>query len=232
MGQLILVSGEHHKTGQGVDTLKHYESLKDFSHNLFTVQDIPYRWSTQDCTTLDDVPYIGNLTSKTPNLFIATGYRKWGMTNSTVASIILKDLITSGKSKWKDVYNPSRHTIAASAKHFIVENLNVAKELIEGKIQPIPDNIEIEPGEAKVIKENGQRTGAYKDKKGTLHLVNTTCTHMGCELNWNSAEKSWDCPCHGSRFTYEGEIIEGPAVKQLTCDNNVNTVSKIIKDKF
>lgn len=186
-GELIIVGGEHHKTGQGPDTRKHYETLVDFANSIFTLEDIPYRWSTQDCMTLDDVPYVGHFTSDTPNLYIATGYGKWGMTNSM-----------------------------ASAKNFVVENLNVAEKLIEGKI----------------IQVDGQRAGAYRDEQGTLHLVNTTCTHMGCELQWNSAEKTWDCPCHGSRFTYEGDIVEGPAVKPLSRYNDVNTIEKVIKDQF
>lgn len=231
-GELILVIGEHHKTGQGKDTIKHYEALADYANINFTVEDIPYRWSTQDCMTLDDVPYVGHFTSKTPNMYIATGYGKWGMTNSTASAMILRDLIIHGKSPWEDVYNPSRKTIAASAKNFIVENANIAKELIEGKIWPLPDDIEIKPGEGKAIEADGQRSGAYRDEKGTLHLVNSTCTHMGCELNWNSAEKSWDCPCHGSRFTYEGEIIEGPAVSSLKTSNDVNTIDKLLNDHF
>lgn len=231
-GELILVGGEHHKAGQGKDTVKHYEALADFANATFAVEDIPYRWSTQDCMTLDDIPYVGHFTSNTPNLYIATGYGKWGMTNSTASAMILKDLILHGKSPWEDVYNPSRQTIVASAKNFIVENLNVAKELIEGKIAPLPDDVEIKPGEGKVVQANGQRTGAYRDEQGTLHLVNTTCTHMGCELNWNSAEKSWDCPCHGSRFTYEGNIIEGPAIQPLNVSKDVNTIDKLIKDDY
>lgn len=230
--ELILVGGEHHKTGQNEDTIKNYKNLIDFSYKTFTVENIPFRWSTQDCMTLDDLPYVGYFTAKTPNLYIATGFGKWGMTNSTASAMILKDLIIDGKSPWQDAYNPSRKTIVASAKNFIVENLNVAKELIEGKITPIPDDIEIKAGEAKVIKTEGQRTGAYRDEEDTLHLINTRCTHMGCELNWNSAETSWDCPCHGSRFGYEGEIIEGPAVSELKRSKHVNTLSKLIKDDF
>jgi len=214
-GELIFVGGEHHKTGQGVDTREHYEALVKFAGEIFHVEDIPYRWSTQDCMTVDGVPYIGQFSAKTPHMYLATGFAKWGMTNSTVSAILLRDLIIKGESPWQDVYNPSRGTIAASAKNFLVENLNVAKELIEGKITPVPEEGEIKPGEGKVIMVDGQRTGAYRDEKGTLHLVDTTCTHLGCELNWNAAEKSWDCPCHGSRFTYEGDIIEGPTVKPL-----------------
>lgn len=230
--ELIIVGGEHHKTGQGEDTTKHYEALADFAGDIFTVEDIPYRWSTQDCMTLDNIPYVGQFTSDTPNLYVATGYGKWGMTNSTASAVLLKDLIVHGKSPYQDVYSPSRSTIAASAKEFIKENLNVAKELIKGKFTPLLNDFDIKPSEGKVINGNGQRMGAYRDEQGALHLVNTTCTHMGCELQWNSAEKSWDCPCHGSRFTYEGDIIEGPAIMPLEADKNVNTFEKLIKDDF
>ncbi|MGE4282104.1 MAG: FAD-dependent oxidoreductase [Clostridia bacterium] len=231
-GKLILVGGDHHKTGQGKDTLKHYEALINFAHDIFTIEDIPFRWSTQDCMTLDGLPYVGHFTSDTPNMYITTGFGKWGMTNSMVSAMILKDLITKGESPWQDVYNPSRQTIAPSAKNFIVENFNVAEQLIAGKLSSSPKDVDVRSGEGKVIEVSGKRTGAYRDEQGTLYLVNTTCTHMGCELNWNSAEKSWDCPCHGSRFSYKGEIIEGPAVKPLTVSNDVNTIEKLFKDDF
>lgn len=231
-GDLIMVGGEHHKAGQGEDTAKHYEALVDFASEVFTIEDIPYRWSTQDCTTLDDIPYAGYYTADTPNLYIATGFRKWGMTNSTASAMILKDLIIHGESPYQEVYSPSRKDILASAKEFVKENLNVAKELVKGKFTPLPDDFEIKPGEGKIINGHGERIGAFRDDKGALHLVNTTCTHMGCELQWNSAERSWDCPCHGSRFTYEGEIIEGPAVMPLEYDRDVNTFDKLIKDDF
>lgn len=231
-GELILVGGEHHKTGQGLDTVQHYEALADFANQNFTVEDIPYRWSTQDCMTLDDLPYVGHYTSDTPNMYLATGFGKWGMTNSIASAMILSDLIVKGESPWQDVYSPSRLTIAASAKNFVVENLNVAANLIEGKTQRLEKNIEIKRGEGKVIEAEGQRAGAYRDEQGKLHLVNTTCTHMGCELNWNSAEKTWDCPCHGSRFTYTGEIVEGPAVEPLSFDHDTNTILKLIMDDY
>ncbi|NLJ79064.1 MAG: FAD-binding oxidoreductase, partial [Tissierellia bacterium] len=107
-GELILVVGEHHKTGQSEDTNKHYQALLSFANTLFTIKDIPYRWSTQDCMTLDGVPYVGNFTTNTPNLYMATGFGKWGMTNSMVSAMILRDLIVKGRSPWQDVYNPSR----------------------------------------------------------------------------------------------------------------------------
>jgi len=231
-GELIIIGGEHHKTGQGEDTINHYNALVDFANKYFTVEDISYRWSTQDCMTMDSLPFTGRFTSDTPDMFITTGYGKWGMTNSMASAMILRDLIIKGESPWQDAYNPSRVTVAASAKSFVVENLNVAKNLIKGKIQDLPENIEIKKGEGKIIEADGQRAGAYRDENGKLHIVNTTCTHMGCELNWNSAEKSWDCPCHGSRFTYEGDIIEGPAVEPLDMGKDVNTIKKLINEKF
>ncbi len=231
-GEMILVVGENHKTGQGKDLVKHYHNLISFARSVFTVEDIPFRWSAQDCMTLDGIPYVGNTSPDTPNLYIATGFEKWGMTNSMVSALILKDLIVKGENPWQEVYSPSRRNISGSAKNFIVENLDVAKHLIGGKIAKIPEDIKLERGEGSVVEVNGKRVGAYRDNKDTLHLVNSTCTHMGCELNWNSAEASWDCPCHGSRFTYSGDIIEGPSVKPLTSDSNVHTVKKVIQDDF
>ncbi len=231
-GDFVLVGGEHHKTGQGPDTMKHYEALVKFACDTFDIEDVLCRWSTQDCMTLDGLPYSGYFSSNTPNLLIATGYGKWGMTNSTASALLLRDLLIHGKSKWEDVYSPQRKTFAASAKDFIKENLNVGKELIKGKLEAVPEAAEIACTEARIISVNGKRTGAYRDEHGKLHLVNTTCPHMGCELNWNSAEKSWDCPCHGSRFTYEGQIIEGPAVNPLELNRDVNTLEKLLKDKY
>lgn len=231
-GELILVGGDHHKTGQGKDTIKHYEALVEFANDIFTVEDIPFRWSTQDCMTLDEIPYVGHFTSDTPNMYIATGFQKWGMTNSMVSAMLLRDLIVKGESPWQDVYNPSRKTILASAKNFVMENFNVAEQLIDGKLSSLPEDIEVKPGEGKVVMVDRKRAGAYRDEGGKLHIVNTTCTHMGCELNWNSAEKSWDCPCHGSRFSYDGKIIEGPATKPLSFTNDVNTIKKLFKEDF
>jgi Rieske Fe-S protein len=214
--EILIISGEHHKTGQGENTIDHYINMKKFVMDTFDVIDIPWRWSTQDYKTPDDVPYIGHLTSQTPSIYVATGFKKWGMTTSTVSAILIKDLITTGKSPWADLYNPSRFIPSAStAQTYVKENSNVAKHLIQGKLEGLPDKIDITKGEAKKVEIDGQKYGAYMDDKGKVHVVDTTCPHMGCEVVWNAAEKSWDCPCHGSRYTYEGDIIEGPAVHRL-----------------
>ena len=231
-GILTLVGGENHKTGQGEDTRQYYQALIDFATQHFTVEDIPFHWSAQDCMTLDGIPYVGHYTADTPNLYVATGFGKWGMTNATVSAMLIRDLITRGKSEWKDVYSPSRFDLAASLKNMVSENANVAVNLIKGKLSLEPDEITLKAGEGKVIQKDGLRMGVYKDDEGKLHIVDTTCTHMGCEVNWNSAEKSWDCPCHGSRFNVDGEVIEGPAVRNLNSGKSVNTVQKLLKDEF
>lgn len=217
-GELLIVSGEHHKTAHGTKLHEHYENLLEFTKKHYEVQKISYRWSTQDYTTLDKVPYIGRLTSKIPNIFVATGFRKWGMTNSTVSAVIIKDLIIKGENPWTEVYDPSRFVPNPSITSFISINADVAAKLVSGKLKPMTQDIDVEKGEAGNVEIEGQKMGIYRDEKGQLHTVDTTCTHMGCELKWNDAEKSWDCPCHGSRFTYEGEIVEGPAINELQHD--------------
>jgi len=213
--ELIIIGGEHHKTGQGADTRIHYQNLLDTANNTFQVKEVLYRWSTQDYTTMDQVPYIGPLNSKDPGIYIATGFRKWGMTNGTAAAMILRDYILGKENDWAPVFLPSRIKLGASAGKFVTENVNVAKHLIKGKLTAAEEKIELQPGEAKVLEIDGKKSGAFRDMQGQLHIVDTTCTHMGCELSWNSAEHSWDCPCHGSRFTYEGKVIESPAQKPL-----------------
>lgn len=215
-GELVLFAGENHKTGYETDTNKHYQNLIDFAHQNYTVDQVLYRWSTHDCMTIDGVPLVGNLTSLSPDIYVATGFGKWGMSNGIASAKILTDLITAGDNPWAQVYRPSRFiTSASSLKTFAGINMQVARKFITGKLEKGSQDVEIKPGEARVIEVNGQRMGAYRDDEGTLHMVDTTCTHLGCELKWNDAEKSWDCPCHGSRFTYEGKIIEGPAINKL-----------------
>lgn len=214
-GKIVLVGGEGHKTAHGENPLTHYKNLKSFAKKTLNLENILYYWSTQDYMTLDGVPYIGHLTSSTKNIYVATGFGEWGMTNGTAAAVLLKDLITNKENPWRDLYNPSRPMYPSSFKNLFKENIDVAKELIKGKLQSVTNNLDLNKNEGKVVTINGRKYGAYKDNTGNIHIVDNTCTHLGCELKWNDAEKSWDCPCHGSRFSYEGDIIEGPAVHKL-----------------
>lgn len=214
--EMVLVIGENHKTGQGKDTTEHYKALKDFGEQVFAWEDISYRWSAQDVTTLDKVPYVGEITPNQPNILIATGYRKWGMTNGTAAALLMADIVTEKKNPFQSLYTPSRFHANPSIKTFLTQNLNVAGQLIKGKL----DTSKVDPrklnnDEAAIIRIDGERKGAYRDTSGELHIVDTTCTHIGCEVAWNGGDRSWDCPCHGSRFNYNGDVLEGPAEKPL-----------------
>ncbi|MGG3280739.1 FAD-dependent oxidoreductase [Paenibacillus solani] len=214
--ELVIVGGENHPTGRSICTHQHYENLEEFAGNLLGASAIPFRWSTQDLITLDKVPYIGPLTSHQDRIFVATGFRKWGMTTGTLAANLICDQILEKDNRYADVFSPSRFQADPSVKTFIVQNAMVAKDFVAGKMEMSHADIsELKAGEGAVVRHNGQRAGAYKDDKGNLHLVDTTCTHLGCEVEWNEGERSWDCPCHGSRFRYTGEVIEGPAIEPL-----------------
>lgn len=213
--KMLLIGGDGHKTGQGEDTEIHYENLKNFAKENFDIEDIPYRWSTQDCMPIDDIPFIGKITRNSENIFLSTGFKKWGMTNATASAMILTDLITNIKNPYSEVFNPSRFNIKGSLSTFLKKNLNVGYEFIKGKLKTENIDIEVATGEGKVVNLNGRRVGFYKHNDGRTYIVDTTCTHLGCELSWNNAEKSWDCPCHGSRFSFDGTIMEGPALQRL-----------------
>ncbi|WP_018933794.1 FAD-dependent oxidoreductase [Gracilibacillus lacisalsi] len=211
-----LLGGESHKTGQyHKENTDPYRDLQHFGSQYLDVKDWQYQWSTQDFTTLDKIPYVGSLNRRHPNVYIATGFRKWGMTNSVVAAHLLTDLIMDKDNPYKELYQPQRFHADPDVKKFISYNSNVTKEFVKGKLDVKNEQDNLESETAVKRKRNGQIVGIYKDEQNQVHAVDTTCTHLGCECNWNQAEKSWDCPCHGSRFSYDGTIIEGPATKHL-----------------
>ncbi|WP_101842275.1 FAD-dependent oxidoreductase [Halobacillus sp. Marseille-P3879] len=214
--EILLIGGESHRTGEGGDNLFHYHALEEFASRTFGIKSKLFQWSAQDLTTLDKVPYIGPIRKDSKHIFLATGFRKWGMTNSRVAGELLTDYVMGRDSLYKPVFIPSRFKADPSMKEFLKNNTNVAAHLMEGKIELVGTRPEaLLKGEGAVIQWKGERAGAYKDEHGELHVLDTTCTHMGCEVEWNSGEHSWDCPCHGSRFSFDGEVLEGPAKKPL-----------------
>ncbi|MFC4557319.1 FAD-dependent oxidoreductase [Virgibacillus kekensis] len=214
--ELWLIGGENHKTGQGKPTIEHYEALQEYAEKQFGITDYLFRWSAQDLTTLDKVPYIGPATNDQRDVYVATGYHKWGMTTSTLAARIISDHILEQDNPYLDLYTPSRFQADPSIREFASINADVAKHMVKGKLEYTNHNVnDLEPDHATITRVKGKRTGVYKDKDGKLHALDTTCTHMGCEVNWNSGDRTWDCPCHGSRFSYTGEIVEGPAKRSL-----------------
>lgn len=214
--ELWLIGGESHKTGQGISTIEHYEALQHYVEDNFGINHFVNRWSAQDLITLDKLPYIGPITKAQNSVLVATGYRKWGMTNGTIAAKIMSDTILEHDHPYNELFLPARFQADPAIKNFARINADVAKHLIKGKLEYTNDNLKkLESDDATITRINGQRTGVYKDETDQLHMVDTTCTHLGCEVAWNSGDRTWDCPCHGSRFSYTGEVIEGPAKKPL-----------------
>lgn len=212
----VLIGGKGHKVGQESSALDSYQELINFGRAYFKVDEVSFRWSAQDYVSLDSIPYIGPLTSKHPDILVATGFRKWGMTNGTFAAQLLAQIITGQPSRFEELFRPSRGEVRESLGKVMKENLNVAKEMIKGKVTSSKTKLEqIGNDEGGIVRHKGKRTGAYRDKGGKLFLFDTTCTHLGCELEYNDAEKTFDCPCHGSRFRHDGNVIEGPALKKL-----------------
>ncbi|HEX8556659.1 MAG TPA: FAD-dependent oxidoreductase [Pyrinomonadaceae bacterium] len=216
-GEIVMLGGGRHKTGQGGDTRERYQRLEEWARANFDVASVEFRWSTQDNNTVDGVPYIGRLSSGSKHVYVATGFKGWGMTNSHVAALLLGDMIQGRANPWAEVFDPSRFKPVTSARDFVRENMNVAKEFMADRVStPELGSLDvIPPGHGEVVEWRGERVAVYKDEGGRVSACSAVCTHMGCVVHWNSAERSWDCPCHGSRFNYDGKVIQGPANEAL-----------------
>lgn len=212
--KLLIIGGNDHKVGQGEHEAEIFEDLKNYASKTFGVNDFKYKWSAQDYMSFDNMPYIGHINKKEENIYVATGFSKWGITNGTLSAIVINDLMTRNTSKYENIFNPSRKGSYLTTD-FIKENLNVGLNYISGKLKFASEKMPKEKGEGKLVDIDGQKYGAYRHYNNELFIVDVTCTHLGCELKFNSAEKTWDCPCHGSRFDYNGDILEGPAVRPL-----------------
>ena len=212
----LVVEGSGHKPGQTEDTERFYTDLEAWTRDRFEVEAVDYRWSAQDYTSVDQVPYIGRC-PRTSAVYVGTGYAKWGMTGGTVAGMIITDLISGRDNPWLEVFDATRMSTGQAATKFVKENASVGMHFVKDRIQRLTAGQlgDLSAGTGGMVQVDGQTVGAYQDTSGTIHAVSITCTHLGCSLKWNPAELSWDCPCHGSRFTYRGEVIEGPATQSL-----------------
>lgn len=214
--KLYLIGGGPHKAGQADDVSKIYANLEKYAKETFDIEEITYRWSTQDNFTNDKIPFIGRLTPDNQNIYVATGFGGWGMTNATVAGMIISDLIQEKENSWHPVFDSLRKDPLKKAPYFIKQNTNVAKHLFSGFLSKKEKDInDIKPCQGAVINYKEHKTAASKDEKGEPKILNPHCTHMNCIVNWNNAERTWDCPCHGSRFYSDGEVYHGPANKKL-----------------
>ena len=213
----LIAGGEDHKTAHEENTDACFTKLEAYLRKYFRIDTIAYSWSSQFFEPADGLAYIGHLPGNPDNVFVATGFGGNGMIYSHVAAITLTDLIVNGRSDYEKLFSPARIKPVAGFANFVKENVDVVKEFIGKRLdrEKIESMAAIAPGEAKLVKLDGKAMAIYKDEQGGIHAVSTVCPHAKCSVGWNSAEKSWDCPCHGSRFDIDGEVLTGPARQGL-----------------
>lgn len=214
--ELVIVGGEDHKTGQLAGTEERFTRLESWMRERFPMAEaVRYRWSGQIMEPVDGLAYIGRNPMDHNNVYIATGDSGNGMTHGTIAGMLLTDLILGRKNAWAELYDPDRITPAAVAD-FTQENLNVVAQyadwISEGEIS---DPRQIAPGSGAIMRRGLNKIAVYRDEQGSLHELSAVCRHLGCIVDWNPTEKTWDCPCHGSRYEADGTVINGPAVYNL-----------------
>jgi glycine/D-amino acid oxidase-like deaminating enzyme/nitrite reductase/ring-hydroxylating ferredoxin subunit len=218
-GELLIAGGESHEPGTDPDAGRRYRALWEWAREHFAVEPrTAYRWSAQDAVAPDGLPYAGPLHPGTDRLHVITGLRKWGFTNGTAAAHVVSDRLTGRDSAYAGLMDPARLHLRASVPSLVKENASVSKHFFGDRVASrihTPSADDLAPGDGGIVMVAGKRAAAYRDGDGALHALSTTCTHLGCEVRFNPAERSWDCPCHGSRFAVDGTVLEGPAVRPL-----------------
>ena len=214
--RILLIGGMDHKTGAKIDLKNSYKKLEEVANELYPGCKVVYRWNTQDCIPLDKIPYIGEFSNLWKNSYVATGFKKWGMTSSNVAANIIVDQILEKENAYEEVFDSKRLKPIKNYKELGNLVKEVAYSEVINKLKASYEHIkDIKQGEAKIVDIEGKKVGVYRNKEGKLYALEPYCTHLGCELSWNNLENTWDCPCHGSRFTMEGKSIYDPSIKDL-----------------
>lgn len=212
---MLIVGGEDHKTGQEDDGPARFARLEAWTRERFPIGQVEFQWSGQVMEPADGLGYIGRAPISPERMFVATGDSGHGMTHGTIAGILIADLIAGRENEWESLYDPGRKTLRAVGE-LLRENVNVAKQYVDlvtpGEARSDSD---IPTGQGAVIRRGLKKVAVYRDKAGKLHEVSAVCTHLGCIVHWNSLEGTWDCPCHGSRFGIDGEVVNGPATTGL-----------------
>jgi len=215
--EVLIVGGEDHKTGQENDGAERFARLERWTRERFPqIGEITFRWSGQVMEPADGIAFIGKNPMDEDNVFIATGDSGQGMTHGTIAGILLTDLLQGRKNPWEDLYNPSRITLRAFAE-YAGESINVAEQFADyvtaGEIKSVD---ELRPDNGAIMREGLSKLAVYRDAAGAVHKLSAVCPHLGCVVAWNSTEKTWDCPCHGSKYRADGRVYNGPANSDLT----------------
>ena len=213
---LLIIGGEDHKTGQAEGIEGRFARLATWGRKHFpSIKEIAFRWSGQVMESMDNIAFIGRNPKDNPNVYIVTGDSGAGITHGTIAGILLRDLIVGRDNPWANLYDPARETLSAPDT-FPRQNTQDAGEyahwLTPGEVSAVE---EIKPGMGAVIRRGSSKFAVSRDDKGSLHTCSAVCSHLGCIVSWNSTEHTWDCPCHGSRFTPDGKLLNGPALGPL-----------------
>jgi glycine/D-amino acid oxidase-like deaminating enzyme/nitrite reductase/ring-hydroxylating ferredoxin subunit len=211
----MIFTGPSFKHGHVDAERESFEDLEGFAREHFGVE-ADYRWTNEDYTPMDHAPFIGWSSSLGDCYLVATGFNAWGISNGTAAAILIADLIEGRDNPWLKLFDATRVKPIAGAKEFAAGTASTASHMVGGYLARKPHSFDaLRPGEAAVLKIDGSNVAGYRDEAGALHALSAVCTHMGCLVGWNETDRSWDCPCHGSRFALDGGIIHGPAVKPL-----------------
>lgn len=214
--ELLIVGGADHKTGQKEDPESCWRTLEEWTRRRFpSLGEVRYRWSGQVMEPLDGLAFLGADPAGAENVYVATGDSGMGMTHGTIAGLLLRDLILGRSNPWAELYDPSRKPVKA-AYDYARENLNVAGQYLDWVTGgDVGSADEVAPGQGAILRRGLKKIAAYRDEQGQTHECSAVCPHLGCLVHWNGAEKTWDCPCHGSRFSKEGKVMHGPAVSDL-----------------
>ena len=214
--KILLIGGSNHKVGTQDCISESYSNLEKVAKSLYPNSEVLYRWQTQDCISLDKIPYIGEFSSLLPNLYVATGFKKWGMTTSHVAASIITDSISGKENPYQKVFLATRLQPVKNSTEFVNLLKQATTSLVLEKFHIPKETLDSIPKEdAKIVEVNGTKLGIYQDNTGKYYALKPVCTHLGCQLTWNSLEKTWDCPCHGSRFSYTGKSLYDPSIKDI-----------------
>lgn len=225
----LIAGGEDHKTAHIQNTEACFHHLESHLRKFFDIESIAYKWSSQYFEPADGLAYIGHLPANPENVFVAAGFGGNGITYSHIAAITLSDLIVKGESEFADLFNPGRVKPIAGFTNFVKENVDVVKEFFKKRFSPstLHEVADLARGEARLVKYEGESIALYKDDTGKLHAIDPVCPHAKCMVDWNTTEKSWDCPCHGSRFSYDGALLTGPARRGL----DPIDISELVEDE-
>jgi len=215
--KLFIAGGEDHKTGHEEDTGICFSNLENYMRKHFSLGAAVYSWSSQYYEPVDGLPYIGKLPGSKENVFTATGFRGNGMIFGTLSSQIISDSILGNKNKYEKLFDPRRIRPVEGFGNFVKETASALTDFVKDKIftDKINSLAELTDGEAKVVKYENESYAIYRESGEKSHVLKSTCPHTYCEVRWNGAEKSWDCPCHGSRFSINGRLLTGPSTEGL-----------------